>query len=139
MTRRCVCAMVAAALAGATLSGCSGSKECAGDACASFGDGTAKVLINQFDESITGKIMCASEGGDKLTISVQSPGTSRVNVDLAGSNVEDLLIVKDDVMGNSTADGDVTMTKNGSHYSFAGNSVQSGRVPAAVTLDVTCQ
>jgi hypothetical protein len=106
MRHRYMTAMLAAALVGATLSGCS-SKECAGNACASFGNVTAKVVIDQRDESITGSIICGSEGGDKLTINLQGPGTSRLNVDLAGSNVKDLLIVEDNVMYDSSADSNL--------------------------------
>jgi hypothetical protein len=139
MRHRYMTAIVAAASVGATLSGCS-SKECAGNACASFGNATARVVIDQRDQSITGRITCGSEGGDKLTINVQGPGTSRLNVELAGSNVKDLLIVEDNAMYDSSADSNLKMTRDGNHYSFTGNLHQSGGSPApsAVTVDVTC-
>jgi Mycobacterium 19 kDa lipoprotein antigen len=139
MRRRYVTAIVAAASVGATLSGCS-SKECAGNACATFGNVTAKVIIDQRDESITGSIICGSEGGDKLTINLQGPGTSRLNVDLAGSNVKDILIVEDNVMYDSSADSNLKMTRDGNHYSFTGNLNQTGGSPApsAITVEVTC-
>jgi Mycobacterium 19 kDa lipoprotein antigen len=139
MRHRYMTAIVAAASVGATLSGCS-SKECAGNVCATFGNVTARVVIDQRDESITGSIICGAEGGDKLTINLQGPGTSRLNVELAGGNVKDLLIVEDNVMYDSSADSNLKMTKDGNHYSFTGNLVQTGGSPrpSAVTVDVTC-
>jgi Mycobacterium 19 kDa lipoprotein antigen len=139
MRHRYMTVIVAAASVGATLSGCS-SKECAGNACASFGNVTARVVIDQRDESITGSIICGSEGGGKMTIDLRGPGTSRLNVSFAGSNVKDLLIVEDNVMYDSSADSNLKMTRDGNHYSFTGHLNQSGGSPApsAVTVDVTC-
>ena len=127
-----------AVLVVAGLASCSTKKMCAGDTCAVFASGTAKISIDGRDESITGKIQCETYP-DEISIMVAGQGPTRADADIKGNDVESVFIVLD-AQSNFAyhGDGDVRTTKDRNTYSMAGHLEDANSAAHAFTMDVNC-
>lgn len=129
MKRGFVVAVAGAAIVVAGLTGCSSSnKACNGGACASGGQGTAKVTVDGKDQSVSGKIVCGTQG-NTVTIGVgDTTAQNYVSAQVTTDNPPKVNVVS---LGKGSGQqpltvgpgmGDATATKDGNTYKITGHA-----------------
>jgi lipoprotein LpqH len=157
-----VVAAAGAAIVVAGMTGCSSNKACSGSTCSSGGKGTAKVTIDDKDQSITGTVGCTTTG-DNTVIAISNGGTNNgyggangmgATLTNNGTDVQTVNLVNNGATlsyqkGNTAMGGDAKVTKDGNKYTITGHAVQPGQMPDIsnpgapmpthpFTMEITC-
>jgi ipoprotein LpqH len=146
VNRGFVVALAGAAIVVAGMAGCSSNKTCSGGACASGGNGTAKVTVDGKDQSVSGKVVCGTVG-NTVSMTVGDPtGTNYVTAAVTTDNPPKVNAVhigpvNSPGMTMTQGVGDATATKDGNTYKINGH-LQDGANPMAGTkpfdMEISC-